>query len=229
MENTCNQEFSFFVDGTGVQYLGPSDLHDKKFDHLEVSQEVAQGVNERAGPRTRSYTTVNLHGDFCDYTLRVYPSTDLEEAFITNSPIIYTIIVASIFVFTSLVFVSYDVLVARRQRVVMERAIRSGVIVNSLFPEAVQSRLFEQENDEKKTESKPWWTGGETLSEQSEGGAIADHFPHTTVLFADISGFTQWSSSREPKCIFELLETLYGAFDKIALRRKGTLTYINYT
>jgi len=43
--------------------------------------------------------------------------------------------------------------------------------------------------------------------------------PHSTVLFADIAGFTAWTSSREPTQVFVLLETLYGAFDKIARRR----------
>lgn len=40
-----------------------------------------------------------------------------------------------------------------------------------------------------------------------------------TVLFADLVGFTAWSSSREPTHVFILLEALYGAFDKVARRR----------
>ena len=43
---------------------------------------------------------------------------------------------------------------------------------------------------------------------------IADHFSETTVLFADIVGFTAWSSIREPVAVFSLLETIYHAFDK---------------
>ena len=39
-------------------------------------------------------------------------------------------------------------------------------------------------------------------------------------VFADIAGFTAWSSVREPAQVFTLLESLYGAFDKIAHRRK---------
>jgi len=42
---------------------------------------------------------------------------------------------------------------------------------------------------------------------------IADFFPHTTVMFADISGFTAWSSEREPVQVFCLLETLFLEFD----------------
>jgi class 3 adenylate cyclase len=37
-------------------------------------------------------------------------------------------------------------------------------------------------------------------------------------MFADIAGFTAWSSAREPSQVFILLETIYGAFDKLAYR-----------
>jgi class 3 adenylate cyclase len=49
---------------------------------------------------------------------------------------------------------------------------------------------------------------------------IADLFPNTTVLFADIAGFTAWSSQREPPQVFTLLETLYRSFDVIAAKLK---------
>ncbi|KAG7341915.1 GAF and PAS/PAC sensor-containing adenylate/guanylate cyclase [Nitzschia inconspicua] len=48
---------------------------------------------------------------------------------------------------------------------------------------------------------------------------IADLFPECTVIFADIAGFTAWSSVREPVQVFRLLETLYTNFDKIAKKR----------
>ena len=43
---------------------------------------------------------------------------------------------------------------------------------------------------------------------------IADLFPHCTVLFADIAGFTAWSSLREPTQVFTLLENIYHSFDQ---------------
>jgi Adenylate and Guanylate cyclase catalytic domain len=49
---------------------------------------------------------------------------------------------------------------------------------------------------------------------------IADLFPNTTIMFADIAGFTAWSSVREPSQVFTLLETVYQSFDVIAKRRK---------
>jgi hypothetical protein len=53
-----------------------------------------------------------------------------------------------------------------------------------------------------------------------ESKPIADLFPSTTVLFADIAGFTAWSSVREPSQVFILLETVFRAFDGIAKRRR---------
>jgi hypothetical protein len=49
---------------------------------------------------------------------------------------------------------------------------------------------------------------------------IADLFPACTVLFADIAGFTAWSSERDPTQVFMLLGAIYRAFDKVARRRK---------
>ena len=47
---------------------------------------------------------------------------------------------------------------------------------------------------------------------------MADLFPNTTIIFADIVGFTAWSSAREPQQVFTLLETIYAAFDRVAYR-----------
>lgn len=38
--------------------------------------------------------------------------------------------------------------------------------------------------------------------------------------FADLAGFTLWSSTRSPEDVFTLLESLYGAFDSIAKKRR---------
>lgn len=46
--------------------------------------------------------------------------------------------------------------------------------------------------------------------------AIADLFPHTSIMFADISNFTYWSSNHSPDQVFALLETIFFQFDMIA-------------
>ena len=38
--------------------------------------------------------------------------------------------------------------------------------------------------------------------------------------FADLAGFTAWSSQRDPPQVFTLLETLYRSFDELAAKLK---------
>ena len=56
-----------------------------------------------------------------------------------------------------------------------------------------------------------------TLGED-DSEPIAELFNDTTVMFADIAGFTAWSSEREPTQVFLLLETIYRAFDVVATK-----------
>ena len=66
---------------------------------------------------------------------------------------------------------------------------------------------------------KSFLNGVSDISVQNDQ-PIADLFPHCTVMFADISGFTAWSSTREPAQVFILLQTIYQRFDLIAKRRR---------
>ena len=58
--------------------------------------------------------------------------------------------------------------------------------------------------------------GAQTRAQGATGEehAIAEWHPATTVLFADIAGFTAWSAERTPQEVFKLLETIYNAFDE---------------
>ena len=122
-------------------------------------------------------------------------------------------------------FLCYDRLVEHRQKIVLNRAEKSGAIVSSLFPKNVRDRLLkENENDKKRNFMAPThrlksFLGGD-MEPRKENNTIADLFPHCTVLFADIVGFTAWSSARDPGQVFDLLQTIYGAFDHIAKRRR---------
>ena len=42
---------------------------------------------------------------------------------------------------------------------------------------------------------------------------IANRHPEVTVLFADIAGFTPWSSKQEPEVVVSLLEKIFSRFD----------------
>ena len=234
LENSYNQTVSYRVDGADVTFLGPEDFHDKKYDDMETKVDVTPYVQSRANPQTRAYLTVPLHDSVGLYTLRVYPSQATEDVYRSNKPAVYLAAVACIFVFTTLVFLLFDRWVEKRNKVVMDRAIQSGTIVNNLFPEQVQERLFkanagiEKESADKAT---PWKKLSQTLANESKESKvstveykkserIADYFEESTIMFADIAGFTKWSAARSPSQIFDLLETLYGAMDRIALRRR---------
>ena len=156
IRNTHNQTFSYRVDGPNVQFLGPGDRHDTKYDDMGVSVDVTDAIQSRAKPSNQGYDSVDLDTDFNRYSIDVYPSQDSEDQYLTNEPIVYAIIVACIFIFTSLIFIAYDLVVARRQRMVLQRAVESGALVSALYPKQVRDRLYEDNKAEEKPSRKPW-------------------------------------------------------------------------
>jgi class 3 adenylate cyclase len=151
--------------------------------------------------------------------------------FVTCDPIIYSIGACLIFVFTSVVFIIYDSKVERRQKVVLGSAERTNAVVSSLFPSQVRDQILNDANKSKvvaEDEHKHFFRRKDTWDHQKDTTSdtnntdttvsqpIADLYPETTVLFADIKGFTFWSASHTPIEVFTLLETLYNEFDKCA-------------
>jgi adenylate cyclase len=49
---------------------------------------------------------------------------------------------------------------------------------------------------------------------------IAEAYPETTVIFADIVGFTPWSQRTDPARVVSLLDDLFSRFDALALERR---------
>eukprot|EP00980_Cylindrotheca_fusiformis_P015177 scaffold4199_cov101-Cylindrotheca_fusiformis.AAC.5 len=209
---------SFQVDGPNTVFLGEADLHDPKYDALAVSEVFLDlGLDDSQIPEGICVPEMILH---------VYPSEELERSLQTNNATIYAVVVVVIFAFTTLVFMLYDFFVGRRQRTVMDKILQQDRIVSDVFPAAIRNRLYENQ-------ARNMMNGGEPdeldddghfgLDEfgrsSSKGSApLADLFPSVTVVFADLVGFTAWSSAREPHQVFVLLETIYGAFDRIAYR-----------
>jgi Adenylate and Guanylate cyclase catalytic domain len=126
-------------------------------------------------------------------------------------------------------FLVYDRLVERRQALVLHRALQSSAIVSSLFPHNVVERLMIPANPEGSLNSSVQFsTSSQRLKHflvgRNNDGAdagiqpVADLFPFTTVLFADIAGFTAWCSTRDPSLVFLLLQNIYRALDILAKR-----------
>ena len=235
------------MNGPNVTYLGPFDFHDEKYD----GREVASSFNNTA------FRSI----EECTYSFHIFPTQELVDEYETILPETSTAGVVVIFLIVSLAFVLYDWIVERRQNKVMTSAMRTGAVVNSLFPAQVRERLMDQHvsphvtaptssssatntvagGTNKKSKMKglvdshaiqqlgPSGTGEIVPSTKGAYSTkpIADLFPHASVLFGDLVGFTSWSSSREPAQVFTLLETLFHAFDKAA-RKYGVFkgTYV---
>jgi Adenylate and Guanylate cyclase catalytic domain len=182
-----------------VQYLGPEDKHDPKFDSMEVSSDLEEF------PGSLKVPPANISSQ-CLYKLRMFPSNEYENEALTMRPLFYALGLLSVFLLTAGTFIGYDLAVQNRQNVVMSKAKQSGAIVSALFPAPVRANLY---NDQEGNNSNK--VGEELLPKPSTPNASL--YPACTVLFADLAGFTKWSSSRTPADVFLLLETLYEAFD----------------
>lgn len=96
----------------------------------------------------------------------------------------------------------------------------------SLFPKSIQKRLVAEITDRgSRTKStsgaknqSPNRNKG-TANERLSTKPIADLFPESTVMFADLVGFTAWCSTREPSQVFELLEAIFNKFDALVEQR----------
>ncbi len=233
LENSCGQKRTVKCTGENVNVVGFGDQHDPAFSSMVEETNfpdffTAQSV---ASPFQNGQESQRN----CAYRISVYSSEEFRANYISNKPQLYALGVCLIFVFTSLVFVIYDCYVARRQRKVMRAALERDEIVSSLFPAAVRERMFNagqaaqrrsmtkfrdmfrrsRPEPELQLSQMPAGTAGR-LNPLPRSEPIADFFPSVTVVFADISGFTAWSSEREPAQVFQLLETVYHAFDVIA-------------
>ena len=152
--------------------------------------------------------------DICSYWVDLFPSPTFEEAYESNIAIVATITVGTTFVIVAFIFWVYDFLVNKRNNKITAVAEKSNAVVNSLFPVEVRDRLMEAETEFDILESSSSPYGDGNLGGKSR--PIAELYPDVTIIFCDIVGFTAWSSMREPHQVFELLESLYADFDRIA-------------
>lgn len=135
LENTCGQEFTYHIDGARAHYVGPGAHYDASYEHLMVET----GYGALLG--SENVNQVLVDQGLCYYNIRIYPSSDLEDSYFTSQPIVLTCIIIGVFLFTSLVFILYDVLVQRRHRVVNDTAVQSSAVVSQLFPDAVREKV----------------------------------------------------------------------------------------
>jgi hypothetical protein len=129
ISNECGQVFTYAIHGETSEFLGYEDSHDAHYDYLSASATFADIIQNK-DHRVERFADVGFNVEYCPYKIHVYPSKDLEDAFITKNPLVYTISVVAIFAFTAMIFLIYDWIVERRQTLVMKRAVQSRAIVS---------------------------------------------------------------------------------------------------
>lgn len=121
------------------------------------------------------------------------------------------------FVVVIFIFVVYDLLVRRRNENLIKKAARSNAVVSDMFPSAIRDKILHREDGEISTRKKmKSFLNDGKVYDDTANKPLAELYLETTVLMADLVGFTPWSSLREPFQVFTLLETLYQAFDEVS-------------
>jgi Adenylate and Guanylate cyclase catalytic domain len=237
LRSSCDEQLAYCykIDNNRATYLGAADNHDETYDAYEFiiplhPTALSGGDNDEA--ETISTPT-------CTYAFYLYPTRAYETPYLSDQPLTAAIWIAAVFVVLIIAFLVYERFTFAMNSKLISIAARSNKLIATLFPEGVRERLFaEEENEERKAggtvdqlkallRDDPLARAhgdSDDGDEESEvdltSKPIADLFPEATILFADIVGFTSWSSIRQPTDVFMLLETLYKAFDTIADHRR---------
>jgi hypothetical protein len=115
----------------------------------------------------------------------------LHQGFTTSKPIIFALSAAAFILFPFVAFLVYDRKVTRQQEEILSTANRSHEIVSSLFPANIRDQLYSKQD----TTNSALTTTNNRLTALM-GAPIAELYPETTVLFADMVSFTKWSSGK---------------------------------
>lgn len=213
VKNSVGQAFTYKIDGKQATFLGMDDLHEPVYDDMVVEADYSS-FSDVAAEELGAYKGVAVDSDHLSYRIFVYPSVEFQAQYITSNPAIYTVAMVVIFLLTAGIFLTYDIFVERRQKIVLSSAVRSNAVVKSLFPENVRHRLMEEAtpDNKKKSASKEVQSlmdidRDKASSSRPIAGKLArppvavtnsrgfshvrvitDFFPEATVMFADIRG-----------------------------------------
>jgi hypothetical protein len=156
----------------------------------------------------------------CGYSFVVYASSTF---FTVDSPLLvnFTVGIACGILAIMIVFRWLDRSSMEGSNKVITAALKANSILTSLFPKIVRDRMIaEKQLANAQLTRKSTKASNSIMAEMIQGAAsvagvdeevsefgdglvhrekpIADLFPETTIMFADIAGFTAWSSVREP-------------------------------
>lgn len=201
-----NHAFETTEDEDHVSYIGVGFDPNKKYLQVHQKEQVTnvQEGDDSSNDRRLEGDDSDNHED-CNYYVSVYMTEQYVENWQENDAVIFTIVVCCIFAFTAIVFFIYDFMVTQRNNKVVKTAERSNAIVTSLFPKNVaQQMMQDEEANQKPSTIQAMKSLGALAGRDGDNNKIAnkkpiaDLFKNVTIMFGDISGFTAWSSMREP-------------------------------
>ena len=224
---TSTTSFTYTVTAGRVTLRGAGDLHDPAFDRYR--QKATAAIAESNASANRASVK---------YTFEIYPTSTLSDQYFSEVPVVFTVSMVLFFFLMALVFLGYDYLVRVRTEALIRHAEVSSKYLNQFFPAFVRKRLLQPPASIPEPASARRFHWQVTASTPNKGSSrrkpvgvavgppptqyddpIAEVFDDSTVLFADISGFTRWSSSHSATDVFSLLERLFLEFDRIAMER----------
>jgi hypothetical protein len=140
-----------------VIYLGPGDLHEEEFDETERTVSLSGEY---------LYLNITRHTPgHCMYSISTYASSTYKGNTTTTTPVLFSVLVAVIFMLVALTFCVYDAFVQSRNGVVVNAAVRANKLLNSLFPKTVRERLLREMEDEDRLKKSKNMTAKSHLSE----------------------------------------------------------------
>ena len=187
------------------------DLNDPKFADMASTLTFSENGHGLQSMETSNVTT--LCPGNSEILVHVYPTKDTYTGDATR----YTILVSFLFSISTILFIMYDSNVKRRQVKVEVKAKQTDAIVQQLFPGQLRDMVIE--NSSRHADDDEIDTSTEGGKQEDAAKQMADFYPEATVAMIDLSGFTAWSSTREPTQVFDLLESIFQCFDKVARRR----------
>ena len=189
LSNTCQDTFTYEIRGSQAIFVGKGNLANLEYEDVSISVDLDESeiIIE---PNTIALT---LNQDVCKYTLRIYPTQEGDDYHNNFFPLMITLTVAAVFFMTATVFYFYDVMVEKRQQVVLDTAQRSTAIVSSIFPKNIRDQLLQapvQGNatklrflaDTRRQDPESGITSINNVDMSS--GPIADLFPNCTGEYA---------------------------------------------
>jgi len=232
VENSMGQKHTYEIRGKdAVFHNDDPPAEDKDVTSQEYVLDIVANLTRSASPESRSFTAAGINGQILNYTLRVYPSHDFTNSFPEASPQVNAITVASVFAVAIALFLVYDYFVSKRQKIVLERAVKATSVVSTLFPASIREHVINDGTHETNKQGKgrdpllgstaqgPSSLGSTAQGPSSHPASLAMKYSDCTVCFADLVGFTQWSSIRHPEQVFKLLKTIFKEFDAAAAWR----------